>query len=136
MKALIAAIAIAGAALAVPASAASVHGSLVQQSVRTVRPVSNMLITLRSEKNVRSARVYTDRSGEFWFYDVPRGRYIVEIWRNGMDDSTPQTQEVCRIEVAGADVTLPRLRLHNSPMRPNARTRSCGDGLEHLYLSG
>jgi hypothetical protein len=136
MKILSAAIVIVAAASAcAEAGAASVHGQLVQSSIKYIRPVPNMLMTLRAQGNVRSPRIYTDRAGEFWFYNVPRGSYVLEIWRNGIDESNTRTLEACRIDVVDGDVNLdPPLRLHSRPVRPGANPIACSKGLEHLYL--
>jgi hypothetical protein len=136
MKILCAAIVIMAAASAcADAGAASVHGKLVQRSIKDIRPVPNMLLTLRTQGNVRSARIYSDRAGEFWFYNVPRGSYVLEIWRNGIDESRTAMLEACRIDVLDRDVNLePPLRLHSRPVRPGAKPIACSKGLEHLYI--
>jgi hypothetical protein len=134
MKALATALLLAAGWLSAHASAATVHGTIQQRSVRDVRPAPNLLLTLRSAANVRSARVYTDRAGEFWFYNVPRGRYVLEIWRSGMDGNNARALETCLLDVGG-DIALPALRLNNSALNPRAELKSCREGLEHLYGS-
>jgi hypothetical protein len=138
MKAIAAALVLALSCIAMPASASAVHGVVVRKSVQGVRPVPNLLLTLRSSGNVRSVRVYTDAQGEFWFYDVPRGKYVLELWRNGMDDvRNPRSSEACRIEVTGAEISLARpLHLHTRPLRIPTELRDCSVGLEHLYVNG
>jgi hypothetical protein len=135
MKTFTAAILFAAAAFCANAGAATVHGKLVQRSIKTIRPVPNMLLTLRSQAGPRSSRIYTDRTGEFWFYNVPRGSYVLEIWRNGIDESNTRTLEACRIDVVDGDLNLdPPLRLHSRPVRPGVNPISCSKGLEHLYV--
>jgi hypothetical protein len=134
MRTLTAAFLLAAAAFCADAGAATVHGKLVQRSITTIRPVPNMLLTLRSQAGARSSRIYSDRAGEFWFYNVPRGSYVLEIWRDGMSDST-RTLETCRIDVLDRDVNLDApLRLHSRPVRPGVSPISCSKGLEHLYV--
>jgi hypothetical protein len=135
MKPLAAALVVAAGWLPAQALAATVHGAIVQRSIRDVRPVPNLLVTMKSSANVRSARIYTDRVGEFWFYNVPRGRYLLEIWRNGLDENNTRTLETCQIDVGADDVALPALRLHNSPLKPRSALKSCREGLEHLYIN-
>jgi hypothetical protein len=135
MRTLTAAILLAAAAFCTDAAAATVHGKLVQRSIKTIRPVPNMLLTLRSQAGSRSARIYSDRAGEFWFYNVPRGSYVLEIWRNGIDENNTRTLETCRLDVLDGDLNLePPLRLHSYPVRPGVSPISCSKGLEHLYV--
>jgi hypothetical protein len=136
MKTAVMAVAFAAASMSAGAFGATVHGTIVQRAIRDIRPVGNMLLTLKSPTGARSARIYTDRAGEFYFYNVPRGKYELEIWRNGMDDNSARTLETCRIEIVGPDVQLPKLRLHSSPLRVPPQVRNCTEGLEHLYTSG
>jgi hypothetical protein len=134
MKTLTAAILFAAAAFCADAGAATVHGKLVQRSITTIRPVPNMLLTLRSQAGARSSRIYSDRAGEFWFYNVPRGSYVLEIWRDGIDETRTAMLEACRIEVLDRDVEIdPPLRLHSRPMRSGATPIACSKGLDHLY---
>jgi hypothetical protein len=116
------------------AVAATVHGKFVQRSITSIRAVPNVLLTLRSANNARSARVYTDRAGEFWFYNVPRGSYTLEIWRNGMDENKTRATETCKLDVSDGEAEIGTLRLHNRPVRPGAPAKSCREGLEHLYI--
>jgi hypothetical protein len=138
MNVLAAGILLVFSSMSMTVGAAEIHGSVEQQSLRAARPASNLLLTLRSSTNVRSARVYSDQAGEFWFHDVPRGEYVLEIWRNGVPDAAgARTREACRIEVTGTDIALPRpLLLHSSSLRTSPELRDCSDGLEHLYTSG
>jgi hypothetical protein len=116
------------------AAAGTVHGKLVQRSISSIRPVPNMLLTLRSAGNARSVRVYTDRAGEFWFYNVPGGSYALEIWRNGMDENNTRATESCKLDVTDAGADTGTLRLHNRPLRRGVQVRNCREGLEHLYM--
>jgi hypothetical protein len=125
------------ALMSAPASAAEIRGSVERRSVGAFRPVPYVLLTLRTSSKGRSARIYSSRDGEFWFHNVPQGIYVLEIWRNGMPDvQNPSSPEACRVEVTGPDISLPRLRLHNSPLRTSSQIRDCRDGLEHLYVGG
>ena len=46
-------------------------------------PASGLLVTLRSERGIRSMPVYTGNDGMYYFKRVPPGRYLLEVWYAG-----------------------------------------------------
>lgn len=124
------------AAFSGAAAAGTVHGLLTRNSVAGVKPAPNIVLTLSGtsgNRAIRSARVFTDLRGEFWFYDLPAGSYELEIWRNGHGVGQP---EKCKVAVpaSAANVVLSRpLRLQSSRAKTKPEVRSCTEGLEHLY---
>jgi hypothetical protein len=127
---------LAAAGLAGSAAAGTVHGVLVRNTVTGVKPAANIVLTLNGtsgHRAIRSARVFTDMGGEFWFYDLPAGSYELEIWRNGHGVGQP---EKCRVAVPAptASIALPRpLRLQASRVKTRPELRNCSEGLEHIY---
>jgi carboxypeptidase family protein len=53
------------------------------QVVRNQFPVAGVAITLFSNAYGRSAVTYSGGDGMYYFYNVPQGPYVVEIWFSG-----------------------------------------------------
>jgi hypothetical protein len=68
-----------------PAYSNVVRGMLYRVGPYGRYPAVNVLVTLYSRYIGRSARSYTSRDGMYYFYNVPEGKYVLEIWGYGPD---------------------------------------------------
>ncbi len=67
-----------------PAYSQVVRGMLLRVGPHGPYPAVNVLLTLFSPSmGKRSAPSYTGRDGMYYFYNVPRGQYLLEIWGYG-----------------------------------------------------
>jgi hypothetical protein len=58
----------------------TVRGKLQRQGGR---PAVNVKVTIRNSNAERLPAVYTDTGGLYYFYNVPAGKYEIEIWISG-----------------------------------------------------
>lgn len=80
-----------GAALAFAAGAAAqtVHGRILRATSYGIYPVPSLAVTLSSPQRGRSATAYTGQDGGYVFYNVPPGRYSLEMWTGRSPVSAP-----------------------------------------------
>ncbi len=68
--------------VAVSADAQTVRGRLDREGSSGPYPAAYVKVTLYAPDIGRSSPVYTGSDGMYYFYNVPPGDYILEIWRN------------------------------------------------------
>ena len=89
------------------AEAANIRGKLERATPNgQIYSANGIAVTLLSASNVRSNRVYSDKSGLYYLYNIPPGNYTLEIWAT----SSPQVQPVT-VQPNVPQVDIPPIRL-------------------------
>jgi len=70
-------------AVATSVSAQTVRGRLNRQGPAGLSPAPYVKVTLYAPNIGRSSPIYTGIDGMYYFYNVPPGDYILEIWGYG-----------------------------------------------------
>ena len=71
-------------------AAQTVRGRLWRSTPNGLNPASALAVTLYSPQRGRSSPAYSTSEGYYYLYNVPPGRYILEIWTG----RAPTTTEI------------------------------------------
>ena len=64
--------------------AETVRGRILRQGPFGIYPAQGIHLTLYSQAIGRSAPAFSDASGMYYFQNVPRGPFVLEIWANNV----------------------------------------------------
>jgi hypothetical protein len=92
------------AASAVAVQAATVRGRLDRVTRHGIYPAAFVRVTLNSRHLGRSSPAYTNARGFYYFYNIPPGGFLLEVWIG-------RKRFVKRIRVYPPHTDIPPLRL-------------------------
>lgn len=69
-------------------AAQTVHGRLWRATPRGLYPASALAVTLYAPGRGRSVPAYSTAEGHFYLYNVPPGRYLLEVWSGAKPTSS------------------------------------------------
>jgi hypothetical protein len=75
------------------AAAGNVRGLLLRRGPQGVYPASGIAVTVYAQQMGRSQPGYSGSDGMYYLYNVPAGRYYLEIWAHGFS-SRPLVFEI------------------------------------------
>lgn len=63
--------------------AGNVRGQLLRRGPQGIYPASGIAVTVYTQLKGRSQPSYSGSDGMYYLYNIPAGRYFLEIWAHG-----------------------------------------------------